>query len=171
MFLQKSPSNFLSSQTWHISVSFSQKGKSTNVLSLYLQFHLTALPFTPLLFLSKRNGHCSSLILSIPFENKMSIKPRLILYSCTSDSSSTQLLSPPFEDIDPVLILVTAGSSVTKESDCSAENQGQTPGLGRSPGGGNGNPLQYPCLENSMDRGAWWATVHGVAKSRTRLND
>ena len=44
------------------------------------------------------------------------------------------------------------------------------PGLGRSPGKGNGNPLQYSCLENSMDRGAWWATVHGDAKSQTRLS-
>ena len=43
------------------------------------------------------------------------------------------------------------------------------PGLGRSPGGGHDNPFQYSCLENSMDRGAWWATVHGVAKSQTRL--
>ena len=45
------------------------------------------------------------------------------------------------------------------------------PGWGRSPREGNGNPLQYSCLENSMDRGAWWATVHGVAKSRTRLTN
>ena len=45
------------------------------------------------------------------------------------------------------------------------------PGLGRYPGEGNGNPLQYSCLENSMDRGAWWATVHGVAKSRTQLSN
>ena len=44
---------------------------------------------------------------------------------------------------------------------------GSIPGLGRSPGGGHGYPLQYACLENPMDRGAWWATVHGVAKSRT----
>ena len=43
------------------------------------------------------------------------------------------------------------------------------PGSGRSPGGGNGNPLQYYCLENPMDRGTWWATVHGVADSQTRL--
>ena len=43
-------------------------------------------------------------------------------------------------------------------------------GLGRSPGGGNDNPLQYSCLENPTDRGAWWATVHGVAKSWTRLS-
>ena len=43
------------------------------------------------------------------------------------------------------------------------------PGLGRSPGGGNGNPLQYSCLENSMDRGVWQATVHSVAESQTQL--
>ena len=43
------------------------------------------------------------------------------------------------------------------------------PGLGRSPGEGNGNPLQYSCLDNSMDRGAWWAAIHGVAKSWRRL--
>ena len=49
-------------------------------------------------------------------------------------------------------------------------NEGEAdliPGLGRSPGGGNANPLQYSCLENSMGRGAWWATVHGVTKSQT----
>ena len=45
------------------------------------------------------------------------------------------------------------------------------PGLGRSPGEVNGNPLQYSCLEDPMDRGAWWATVHGVAKSWTQLSD
>ena len=45
---------------------------------------------------------------------------------------------------------------------------GSIPGSGRSSGGGNGNPLQYSCLENPMDRGAWWATVHSVSKSRTR---
>ena len=48
---------------------------------------------------------------------------------------------------------------------------GSIPGSGRSPGGGNGNPLQDFCLENSMYRGAWWATVHGVAKSWTQLSD
>ena len=45
------------------------------------------------------------------------------------------------------------------------------PGSGRSPREGNGNPLQYSCLENSLDRGAWWATVHGVTKNGTRLRD
>ena len=48
---------------------------------------------------------------------------------------------------------------------------GSIPGSGRSPGEGNGNPLQYSCLENSMDGGAWWATVHGVTKSRTWLSN
>ena len=52
-----------------------------------------------------------------------------------------------------------------KESACNAGNTGSIPESGRSPGEGNGYPLQYSCLENSMDRGAWWATVHGVAKS------
>ena len=63
------------------------------------------------------------------------------------------------------------GSSVGKESACSVGDPGSIPGLGRSPGEGNGNPLRYPCLENLMDRGAWWAAVHGVAKSRVRLSD
>jgi len=57
--------------------------------------------------------------------------------------------------------------SDSKESAQNAEDMDSVPGLGRSPGGGNGNPLQYSYLENSMDRGAWQATVHGIAKSRT----
>ena len=57
-------------------------------------------------------------------------------------------------------------SSVGKESACSAGDLGSIPGLEKSPGEGNGNPFQYPCLENLMDRGAWWAAVHGVAKSQ-----
>ena len=48
---------------------------------------------------------------------------------------------------------------------------GLIPGLGRSPGGGDGNPVQYSCLENSMDRGTWWATVYAAAKSQTQLSD
>ena len=52
-----------------------------------------------------------------------------------------------------------------------AGDEGLIPGLGRFPGGGNGNPLQYSCVENSMDRGAWRVTVHGVTKSQTRLGN
>ena len=62
------------------------------------------------------------------------------------------------------------GGSEVKVSACNAGDQGLIPGSGRSPGEGNGNPLQYSCLENPMDREAKWATVHGVAKSRTRLS-
>ena len=60
-------------------------------------------------------------------------------------------------------------SSVGKESACNAGDSGLIPALGRSPGGGNGNPLQYSYLGNQMDREAWWAIVHGIAKSKTRL--
>ena len=60
---------------------------------------------------------------------------------------------------------------MVKCSACITGDPGSIPGLGRSSGEGNGNPLQYSCLENSMDGGAWWATVHGVAKSRTQLSD
>ena len=59
------------------------------------------------------------------------------------------------------------GGADGKESTCNSGNLGSIPGLGRSPGEGNGNPLQYSCLENPMDGGAWWATVHRVAKSQT----
>ena len=59
------------------------------------------------------------------------------------------------------------GCSDGKELVCNAGDPGLTPGLGRSPGEGNGNPLQHSCLENSMDRRAWQATVHGVTKSQT----
>ena len=56
------------------------------------------------------------------------------------------------------------------ESACNAEDLGLIPGLGRSPGEGNGNPLQYSCLENPMEGGAWWATPHRVAESDTTCN-
>ena len=62
-------------------------------------------------------------------------------------------------------------SSVGKESTYNAGDPCSIPGSGRSPGEGNGNPLQYSGLENPMDRGAWWATVHGVAKSQTELSN
>ena len=63
------------------------------------------------------------------------------------------------------------GSSDSKESTCQYWRPGLIPGLGGYPGERNGNPLQYPCLGNSMDRGAWRAIVHGVAKSQTQLSN
>ena len=65
------------------------------------------------------------------------------------------------------------GISVVRESACKAGyagDSGSIPESGRAPGGGHGNPLQYFCLKNPMDRGAWWGTVHKVAKSWTRLS-
>ena len=63
------------------------------------------------------------------------------------------------------------GGSDSKDSACNAGNPDSVPGWGRSPGGGHGNPLQCSCLENFMDRGAWWASVPGVAKNWTQLRD
>ena len=57
------------------------------------------------------------------------------------------------------------------ESACNAGDMGLIPELGRSTGGGNSNPLQYSCLENPMDRGAWWAIIHGIPRSQTRLSN
>ena len=69
------------------------------------------------------------------------------------------------------IFLVRVGGSDGKESACNAGHPGLNPGLGRSPGEGNENPLQRSCLENAMDRRAWWPTVPGVVKSQTRLSD
>ena len=63
------------------------------------------------------------------------------------------------------------GGSDGKETACNAGDLGLIIGLGRFPGEGNGYSLQYSCLENPMDREAWWATIHGVAKSQTQLSD
>ena len=62
------------------------------------------------------------------------------------------------------------GGSVVKNLPTNAGDMGSIPGSGKFPGEGNGNPLQYSCLENPIDREAWWATVHGVLKNWTQLN-
>ena len=70
--------------------------------------------------------------------------------------------------MQPSPVVLVVKNSPANAGDTGAETQ--SPGSGRSPGGGHGNPLQYNCLENSMDRGAWKTAVHGVAKSLTRLS-
>ena len=82
-----------------------------------------------------------------------------------------QYSCPPQKKGSQRNILGFPGGSEVKASTCNVGDLGLIPGSGRSPGKGSGNPLQYSCLENPMDGGAWWATVHGVAKSRTRLSD
>ena len=73
------------------------------------------------------------------------------------------IIKDPYNEIE--------GFPGVSESTCNVRGPGSIPGLGRYHGKGNGYPLQYSCLENSMNRGAWWATVHGVTKSQTRLSD
>ena len=69
-----------------------------------------------------------------------------------------------------MLSRLVIGGSDGKASACNVGDPGLIPGLGRSPGEGNGNPLQYSCLENVMDRGDWWATVNGITKNQTQLS-
>ena len=69
------------------------------------------------------------------------------------------------------MVMAFPGGSEVKASARNEGDLGSIPGSGRSPGEGNGNPRQYSFLENPMHGGAWWATVHGVAKSRTQLSD
>ena len=74
-----------------------------------------------------------------------------------------------WSDLAVALTLGFPGGSEVKASASSAEDPGSIPGLGRSPGEENGNPLQYSCLENPRDRGVWWAAIYGLAQSWTQL--
>ena len=103
--------------------------------------------FVPLL-------RCDSCHLSVVFLSAPA--PLVILLCHSNEALSLSRLQWDF-----------AGDSDGKESTCNARDLSLTPGLGRSPGEGIGYPIQYSCLENSMNRGAWWATVDGVAKSQT----
>ena len=84
---------------------------------------------------------------------------RRLVWSLTTNFSST------------ILSVVFPGGAVVKNPPVNAGDAGLIPGQGRSPGEGNGNPLQYSCLGNPVDRGAWRATVHGITKSRICLSD
>ena len=84
-------------------------------------------------------------------------------------TSITSLLCALYHDEELNLTKYFPGGSEDKESACKVGDLGSIPGLGRSPGEESGNPLQYSCLENPMDRGAWRSAIHGVTKSRTQL--
>ena len=86
------------------------------------------------------------------------------LHCCRAETNTTLQSKYPS-------VKIFLNSSEVKASVCNVGDLGSIPGSGRSPGEGNGNPLQYSCLENPMEGGAWWATVHGVTKSRTQLSD
>ena len=92
------------------------------------------------------------------------LKPHYILY---------RILKKYIEnsEVTSKTIRTSLVAQTVKHLAYNAGDLGSIPGSGRSSGEGNGNPLQYSCLENPMDRGAWWATVHGVAKSQTQLQN
>ena len=103
-----------------------------------------------------------------------------IYRNVSSLSFSSQLIHPPlrtFSNLSQCLCLLYSmisgflGASVVKNPPASAGDTGSIPGSGRSPGEGNGNPLHCSCLENPVDRGAWWASVYGLQKSRTWLSN
>ena len=87
------------------------------------------------------------------------------------NSTQYMFFFPRSTEICILIDIVFPGGSAGKESPCNGGDPGSIPGLGRSSGEGNGYPLQSSRMENSMDRGVWWATVHGVAKSQTWLRN
>ena len=142
----------------HLSFSkiCSNDGKDQTVFSLYFSSWFTAVSKNkPSLF------WFSELLLDSPSTPVGS--DSLILYHVISHRVIILALSHHFRGFP--------GGSDGKESACKVGDPDLIPELGISPGEGNGNPLQYSCLENSMDRRAWQATVHGVAKSQTLLGD
>ena len=92
---------------------------------------------------------------------------------CSKSSQAHSLARNGNQSFELLLYLKMGfpGNSDYKESVCNARDLDLIPGMGRSPGEGNGNPLQYSCLENHMDRGVWRTTVHGAAESQTRLSN
>ena len=89
------------------------------------------------------------------------------IFCCGEQAQELQVL----DLVAPWYVGSWASLVAQKASTCDVGDLVSVPGSGRSPGEGNGNSLQYSCLGNPMDGGAWWATVHGVAKSRTQLSD
>ena len=109
---------------------------------------------------------------SLPYTKEMGLGIiRIYIFQLVPNHSSSLL--PHSISASSWVLLVLRGASLiaqlVKNPPAMQETWVWIPGSGRSPGERNGNPLQYSCLENPMDRGAWWATVHGVAKSRTQL--
>ena len=116
---------------------------SRNVLKVHPQWHVSAV--CPFVFLSG--------ILLCAYTT--------VLYVCSQEMD--------IGVVSGLGLYLSLVAQLVKESACNTGDLGSIPGLGRYPGKGNGNPLQYSCLESSMDKATWQATVHGIAKSRTQL--
>ena len=98
-----------------------------------------------------------------------------VRHICPVVIDSPITVANPYNPNNPIILVMVVwsfpGGLMVKNLPANAKDVGSIPGLERSPGGGNGNPLQYSCLENSKSREAWWAAVHRVAKSQTWLSD
>ena len=115
------------------------------------------------------NGFSSLLAPTVLFFHPTSVygSPTICQVHAYGSGGIPRLFWLPEMFFNLVHIHLFPSSSDGKESACSEGDSGSIPGSGRSLGGGNGHPLQYSCLENSVDKGAWQGTVHGAAKSRT----
>ena len=120
---------------------------------------------------SFRVWNSSTRILSHPLALFVLMLPKACLTSNSRMSGSRWVITPPWLSGSLGSFLCFPGGSDGKDSSCNAGDPGSIPESGRSPGEENGNPFQYPCLENSMDREAWQATVLRVTKSQTWLSD
>ena len=105
------------------------------------------------------------LLFSTTFQNLLivALRLRLLHMECNQTRLPYHLPTSPFSALLTHLSFILGSDG--KASACNGGGPGSIPGLGRSPGEGNGNPVQYSCLENSMVRGAWWAIVHGITKN------
>ena len=108
---------------------------------------------------------------SAPFCCRLKTAVKKQSLNCNQKVFQTPNLLPAKISIIPILVFGQSGGSDGKESACSAGDTGSIPGLGRSPGEGNGNPFQYSCVEKSHGQRSLGATVHGVTKSWTRWSD
>ena len=139
--------------------------KNTGHLNEMKEIFIFYLPGTPKFYISTNNAQTSHFSISSP------TLVVFLLFVCFLIVATLIYVRWYHTVVLLCVFLMSSCSSVGKESACRAGDPGSIPGLGRSPGEGNGNPLQYPCLENPKDREAWWAAVHGVSKSRARLSD
>ena len=106
-------------------------------------------------------------------QESLSILPKVTELATGRVRAQRVWLQSAPNDLSVLFLVGLAGRNSGQDSACNAGGTGGSsliPGLERSPGEGNGNPLQYSCLENPVDRGACWATVHGVAKSQTQFS-
>ena len=158
-FLYAASSGFPSNSGWKLDVFFCFSCPLQACLCCVSGSLVHPLPDSPAASLTSPSPVASTSLQSDRLSHKLSHLSSILL---RANVSSLKIIYSP-------VIVLSCGSD-GRESACSAGDPGTIPGSGRSPEEGNGSPLQYSCLENSMERQAWWATIHGVAKSRTQLS-